>query len=493
MKALKAIAAIGGIQVVGILVTVGRSKATAVLLGPEGVGVVSVVEQAINLLVQLCTLSLPFAAVKFLSRSHSRGEAAFRQTYAGLFQALVAVTVVGASVALAVVWTRPEVVGEGLAPYHALLAVGIVAIPLVGLQGFFRNVVASSGQARTAAVLDVAVASVTAVGVVGGIVWAGTFGYFAGQFVAGVLVVAVVVVWLRRRFGLRPLRGGGQVREEVRANPDIVPFAAVMYVVAFTQPLALLVARYTVLDGLGEAAAGLLQAALALGLALSMVLNPANGLYLTPILNRDLPTAEKLEAALTFQRQLMVALGAAAMPLVLVPEALVVLLFSSEFVPAAELVFWFVAAQVLVQIAGVVQALVIGLDDVKVYGAAVVAAQAVLGVAAWALVPRLGVAGVGVAMLLSSGTLTLLLVARLARTHTLGVPFRLGGAVVYVLAALLVVGRLVAPLELWSVPVLAGKAALYAAFVASLLVLFLDATERQALCATVTALVRRVP
>lgn len=489
MRGLRVIAAVGGIQVVGIVVTIGRSKATALLLGPEGVGVVSVVEQVVNLLVQLCTFSLPLVAVKFLSRSHSRGAGPFQRSYAGLLQALLGVTVVGAVIAMGTLLLRPGLFGEELVPYRWLLAVGIVAIPLVGLQGFFRNVVAASGEARTSAVLDVSVASVTAAGVVAGVLWAGEFGYFTGQLVVGVGVVAVVAVWLRRRYGLRAFAQGLRIRDELRASPDLLRFAAVMYVIAFVQPLALLVARYTVLDGYGEAMTGLLQAAIALGLALNMVLNPANGLYLTPILNRDLPVAEKLAETLHFQRQLMVAVGVLAMPLVLLPEAVLLVLYSSEFVAVAPVVFLFVVAQALLQIAGVYQALAIGLDDIKVYGLVMLLTQAILAVGCWALVPRLGVAGVGAAMILSSTALSLLLLARLHRTHGLAFPPRLGGSVVYVVAALGAAGWAFGPMELWSVPVLATKALVYVAFVGSLLWLFLDAPERMALWARVRATV----
>ena len=63
---LKAIAHVGTLQIIGAVVFVVRVKTTAVLLGPAGVGVVSVVDQFVQLVLQLAAVSLPFAAVKFL-------------------------------------------------------------------------------------------------------------------------------------------------------------------------------------------------------------------------------------------------------------------------------------------------------------------------------------------------------------------------------------------------------------------------------------------
>ena len=46
--------------------------------------------------------SLPFAALKFLSRAHSEGEQSFRETYASFFNAMLLLATAGTAIACAV-------------------------------------------------------------------------------------------------------------------------------------------------------------------------------------------------------------------------------------------------------------------------------------------------------------------------------------------------------------------------------------------------------
>jgi O-antigen/teichoic acid export membrane protein len=58
---LKAILAIGGIQGIAIAIQFARTKVVAVLLGPEGVGVVSTIDQIVQFAAFAVALSLPLA------------------------------------------------------------------------------------------------------------------------------------------------------------------------------------------------------------------------------------------------------------------------------------------------------------------------------------------------------------------------------------------------------------------------------------------------
>ena len=49
------------------------------------------------------------------------------------------------------------------------------------------------------------------------------------------------------------------------------------------------------LNNLGVATAGILQAAIGISLGINLVLNPLNGLLLTPLVNRKLLTAVKFK------------------------------------------------------------------------------------------------------------------------------------------------------------------------------------------------------
>src|SRR5262249_31260163 len=156
---------------------------------------------------------------------------------------------------------------------------------------------------------------------------------------------AGTMIYVRKKLDLPAFSAGGGVRNELRENPDIVTFTLILYASSFALPLSYFIARYGVMKSFGLAEAGLLHAALTLSGALNLALNPANGLYLTPILNRQIPKAEKLGMVVEFQTKLMMVVGAVAMPLMLFPKLLLTLFFSQLFTPVSQSLFIFVIAQ----------------------------------------------------------------------------------------------------------------------------------------------------
>jgi len=477
---LKIIATIGAIQILAIAVTFIRSKTIAVLLGPEGVGIISVVDQIIQLIAQLSAFSLPFAAVKFLSRTHSEGFEAFKRSYGNLLRLLLLLTTTGAAIALAVVFWHPELLGSHLLNYRMLLVIGIVSIPAITLLGFLKNVLAAAQQVKASALMDVAIAIALTTAACIGISIAGVLGFYWGNLLGVCLVVIATLTFLKKKLHLPLLSGDRDIWKELRQNPDIVTFASILYVSAFLYPLAYFAARYAVLKGFGEAEAGLLQAAIAMSSVLNLVLNPANGLYLTPILNRDIPKAEKLQAALEFQGKLAIALGVLAMPMVLFSQWLLVLLFSPSFVQVSRVVFLFIIAQCIIQLAGVYQALIIGLDDLKIYGVIVATGHLSFGLVSWIVAPQYGIFGVAIGLLVSSVTIFLLTLAQLFLRHGLILPPKLSYSMAYGLLMLFLSGSLFNQYDTWHPLVIFSKFALYVLFLISLLFL-LSRNERQQL------------
>ena len=83
-RPLQAIVALGGIQALTMLAGLARTKVLAVLLGPAGVGIASVIDQVVSLVAQLGSLSIPFVGLKFLSRTRESGIAETRRIYFAL-------------------------------------------------------------------------------------------------------------------------------------------------------------------------------------------------------------------------------------------------------------------------------------------------------------------------------------------------------------------------------------------------------------------------
>lgn len=474
---LKLIAAIGAIQVAVVLANILRSKLTALLLGPEGVGIISIIDQSVQVALQLCIFSLPFVAVKFLSRSHSRGFDALQHSYVNFLKLIGGLALAGTALSLSLALWWPELLGL-MADYQPFFIVAVLSLPAIALMGFMRNVLAAIGRPRTAALFDAVVAASIAMAVAVGMLVAGVLGYYSGHLVAGVAVVAGALIYMRRCIGLRLTGPFSNLGREFRDNPGIATFALINYVISFSTPLAFLVARYAVLDNYDEAVVGMLQAAYAISLVLQLLLNPANGLYLTPIVNRDIPVVEKLVAVTEFQRKLMPVVAVLAMPMVLFPEWLLYVFYSSEFLDAAPALFLFVVTQAIFLQAGIYQALMIGLDRLKVYGIIMVLAQAMIAAGAWLLVPEYGISGVAFGLLLSSMFVLVFTLSALRLSHGLLIPARTQALALYVLVMLALAGEIAAGYGLFDLVAIAAKVAFYGLFALSVLFLFLDRAER---------------
>jgi O-antigen/teichoic acid export membrane protein len=459
---------IGGLQLAAIAMNVLRSKITAVLLGPAGVGIISVIDQFAVTVAQVTALGLPFAAIKALARSHSKDPGAFRMTYSSLLHALALVTVCGTVVSLTILLWRPAWLGSELAGYRVVLFPALMSVPLFALHGYFTNVLAAAQETRASALLALVIAGAFAASTYVGIVVAGIPGLYWANFVAAAAVVVLVLAYLRWRLGLPVIDRRGSIAAELRQHRDVITFSLIHYVTTFAFSLSFLVARYATLETLGPRGAGILQAALALALALNLLLSPVNGLYLTPRLNREIAKEEKLRTTLDFQRRLIPIMGALTVPIVLIPQWIIALLYSSAFVSAAGVVFVLIIAQYLRQLAGVYQALLIGLDDLMVYGMVVTAGHLSFALLAWVLAPHFGMAGVAIGYLISSVAMFAVTLGRLSSRHGLRPPFELHALAAYGLLALSIIGSAFNRGAAGDLFVLAGKAGVYLAFIAGL-------------------------
>lgn len=447
---MKTILAVGGIQVAAILISLIRSKLVAMLLGPEGLGVVSVIDQVVQLVAYISAFSLPYAAVRFLSRAHSEGEDKFQSAYAWFLSVILVLALVGASVGVGLALIRPALFGEALAAQNTTLAIAMLGVPGALLGGFIPNVLAAAGKVRASALMAIVLNLGLTVAWVGGILIAGVPGMYVGSVIMTAGVAVGGLLYIRSSLGVRWPGAGLNPFAQFSQNRQVFILAAVFAAGSIASSAALLIMRQSVLGAMGVSAAGLLQSAYALALSINLVLNPTNGLYLTPIMNRDLPEQEKLTIAMEYLHRLMVLLVIAAAPLVLFPRTLLFILFSEHFSPAAQWVFLFVTAQVVVQIAGVFQAVLIGVDEVRSYAIVTCIGFALSGAASIALVPSLGLAGAGVALLAGACFTAVVSVLVLRRRRKFPLTRRTGRLLLYSIFVSLVVGGASAYLPEWT-------------------------------------------
>ncbi len=469
LKVFRTIVAIGAVQVVTMLFTLVRSKAVALTAGPAGVGAISVVDQVVLLIAQISTFSLPYASIKMLSAAHSEGRESFARGYSAFLRLLLVISVLGAAVGIALVWVRPSLLGSELLSYRSIVIVALIAIPATNLTGLVTNALAAARRVRASALLGLVTAIALALASISGILFAGLYGYYVGNVIAVVALAIAGMFYLARAEGIGRPKGPVNPLKEVLRYPETLTFAGALYVISFTTPLAYLVARYAIVRNGGFEAAGLMQAAMGLSLALRTVMRSSNALFLTPAMNRRGEGEHKFQNAIEFSRGLALTIGIVALPMVLFPDLGLRVLYSSRFTTAAPFVFVFVLAESLQLLAGVNQALLIGLNYIGSHVTIAVLADLSVAAISWWLVPHYGVGGVALALLFSTILAFVLSSLRLRFGPKMAIHKDIGWLPFYVIVVIGIAGAIVSWSGSNSVIVILLKASFWAAFGLSLL------------------------
>jgi O-antigen/teichoic acid export membrane protein len=430
---------IGAIQLLIMFAAVVRAKVLSVLLGPSGFGVVSTIDQTTQTAMQLAHLSIPFTALKFMSRRHSDGHAAFERTYASFFRALLGIALVAVVVLEGLLWWRPGLFGAELVEYRRYFAIAFLGIPSLMLNVLLINTLAAAQRGAAGAVTNLLVGIVATTSAIVGVMLGGFGGIYVATVASSLAATGCIVWYLRRSLRVSIAAHGARLRDELRESPEIVSYSFYVYVAVGAYLVAVLVTRFFVFDALGPAGAGWLQALLSIALTVGAVMTPMSGLYLAPLLNRQMPVAAKLAAANDFAAKIapLFLLGGVAVSLF--PSLALTVLFSHRFAGAAGVLFLFVVWQCLHHLVNVYLQLLIGLDDVRFYAMVNVVAYACAAIAFRPLIDAYGLGGAAIALSIASvvnaiGTAVRLLVRFQARVGAV-VLVRGGAAVLAIMGA----------------------------------------------------------
>ena len=418
-RPLQAILALGGIQAFTMLAGLARTKVLALLLGPAGVGVASVIDQVVSLVAQLGSLSIPFVGLKFLARARDDGANETRSIYDALVVLLVLASITAAVIGTGVATLNPSLFGEGLTAYRAALIVALLGVPPFAIAPLLRNAMAALERHRESAIAAFLGAVLTVGGAAIGVSYGGLVGLYVANAIALVITIAGMQWYLGRSLGLRLPRNlnTAAATRALRSQRGLMTFASAMYILAMTSPFAYLLARSMLLSTHGATAAGFVAAAYGIGVSIRLVLNQANGLYLTPLVNRNTPKGDRIAAVAEYLRILIVLVVLSTLVIVLFPSQWLTLLYSAKFLDALPLVTVFVLAEAVLLVAGVYQALLIGFDDISGFLVSTVVGQLItIALARW-LVTEQGGLGVGLAFLAGNSVILVAAATRLLRKH----------------------------------------------------------------------------
>jgi len=188
-------------------------------------------------------------------------------------------------------------------------------------------------------------------------------------------------------------------RERFRLPAAIWRFAAALLALTFAAPYGTLYLQYTSLHLYGPVASGILQSAVGISLTVRTLLGTAHAIFLTPQVNRQGDTTARMAWANEFQRVTALLFVLVLPPLLLFADLALRALYSSQFVSASSFVALFIAAEVLTLLSGTYQALIIAADRMVFHVLQNLAAQALLVATVTIALPRVGLAGAGLAAL----------------------------------------------------------------------------------------------
>lgn len=413
----RVIFSIGFLQAVTIIINAVRTKIFAVLLGPSGFGVVATIDQFVLSVCHFSNLSLPFTALRFLSRSHSISEEQFQKSYAGFIKAIASLGLLATLILLLYLPPNLARFDPQLAKYRTPVSIALLGIPATMLLVFLVHVWAARQKAIQSVLLTTISAGVIALFGSVGCFLGGISGVYLAIVPASFALVVALVIYARLKMDL-PLHVPAKSAEgKIRINPEIINTAMANYIAVCFYSGFLLLARYLSITRLSEEAAGLLQAGLAISLSIGAVLGPANILYLAPYLNRVMPVEAKMQSVDKFLPRVLVLYCLGALPVLLFPELTLRILFSGQFIDAVGILRILLVWQCLFQVASVYQQLLIGLNDVKVY--CVITSVGYGGGAAlclW-LIGTLGLTGIAIAFAVSALFITCSAAVRLRLKH----------------------------------------------------------------------------
>jgi PST family polysaccharide transporter len=474
---LRVLFTIGVVQVLAMAVLLARTKLLAVILGPELVGVLAVVDKLVAVLVQAVSLSLPFAALRFLPGLWESDRPEFFSRLRAMSWTLAALSLAAAVCGVAVTMMNPAIWGEELRPYRLVLVLAFLAVPVQALVPFIQNGLAAGFAPHRSMLFYLAHAVVFTVTAAAGAWWTGLSGIYGLYAVAGTILVGVFLTRLNTPPdpNIRPAPA-----RAFRLPSEIWRFGFALLSLTFLAPYAALYVHYRVLSQLGAETSGWMQAAMGLSLSARAVLGAAHPIFLTPNVNRGGTPEARMEWAVGYQQTLCFIIGLSLPPLLLFPDLAVRVLYSSAFLPGAPFVFAFVLGEIVLLLSGTYGSLVLALDRVGFHVVENVIAQVMMVVVGWAFIPRWGIGGAAAAALASAVFLYLSNTIFLRWSFGLRAPRRTAFLAIYLTAGLTVAGLLGRQPANWAWQAILLRMTVHAALVAGL-VSFLTPEEKQKL------------
>jgi hypothetical protein len=303
---IRALISIGFLQFLSMLLLLARTKIIALVLGPEGVGVIATVDRVTAVIAQTLSLSLPFAALRFLPAVQRQSQEEAEALYRRMRNVSVALVVVASVVCVGITAVAPQVWGAALVSYRGALILAFAALPVIGLVPFLTSAFAAIKGHGSSMRLTVANSAVFVFAAAAAAAF-GVAGFYGAYALLGTALVLAAVAKLHDA-GAARVRRHRSLAETFRLPRDVWRFAVWLFPLTFIAPYAAFYVQYSTLRIYGAGTAGILVGAIGIGLSVRTLLGAAHSIFLTPNVNRQADSAERMEWANEFQRHMIVIL-----------------------------------------------------------------------------------------------------------------------------------------------------------------------------------------
>ena len=387
---LKSSALIGGSSVVNIAVSVVRAKAMAWLLGPAGVGLVGLYSSILDLTHSIAGMGINRSGVREIAEAAGSGDQRVARTAAVLRHTSLILGVLGAI--LLAVFSRPVSIWTFGTPDFA----GTVAVLSLAL--IFSSV--SDGQAALIQGMR-RIADLARIGVLAAFFGSATslaLVYFLREkgvvpsLVSGAAITLAVSWWYRRKIHMpSPPLTLPQVRDEAGA---LLKLGSAFMASAVLTTGAAYAVRIIVRDHVGLEAAGLYQAAWALGGMYVGFILQAMGSDFYPRLTAVATNHGECNRLVNEQAQISLLLaGPGVIATLTFAPVVIAIFYSTRFVGAVEPLRWICLGMTLRVIAWPMGFIVLAKGARSIFFWTEVACTVIHVGLAWLLVPKFGLAG----------------------------------------------------------------------------------------------------
>lgn len=396
---LKSSAIIGGSSVINILISLLRVKIVAVLLGPAGIGLISLLQNLMTTGSQISALGLGNAGTRQIAEAAGSNEQEKIDTARrALFWGTLLLSAIG-GVAL---WLLRDVLAEhvlndpSLAPTVGWLGIGVALSVASGSQSALLTGMRRIGDIARSQITSAFLSTLLGVGAIG---WLGEKGLVL--YLLSVPFVGFIVghVFVARLPGVKTPRSSlpalaGQWKVMVRLG-----FAFMLAGLAGT--LGQLAVRTLVQRDLGAESLGYFQAAWAISMTYLGFVLGAMGTDYYPRLTAAIHNREKAIRLVNEQTEVALLLaGPVLLALLGLAPWVIYLLYSAEFAPATSILRWQLLGDVLKVIAWPMGFVIIAMGKGTLFMLTEVVVMAVFVLGTWLLLPYVQLEATGISFLI---------------------------------------------------------------------------------------------